>query len=382
MNKTSPYPLRFKPMLQYRNWGGVRLNKLLKGPSKTTDLIGEAWLLSDREGVMSVVANGPLKGQTLGDLMKSSPEALLGKLAKRFQHFPLLLKILDAREMLSVQVHPSGTRMDPLTPGETGKCEAWVVLEAGPASRIYAGLKPGTSLNDMKTALFAGKVVDCLEHFTPKAGDAVFLPGGTVHALGGDVLVFEVQQNNDVTYRLFDWDHVDPRTGRTRALQIEQGLASIDFSGAAAGLKVPGLVGTSVDQVIACLDFETYPAGLVVPTLEPSAEALAPPSLTIAESTGGVIAPSVAGEPPVRRERLFQCDHFFTRRSSGRAPFAVGTAGAMRVLVCTEGAGQVEHFAERYAMGKGDVLLLPAAVGACVFRPLDEVQLLEIGVPE
>jgi mannose-6-phosphate isomerase len=227
-----------------------------------------------------------------------------------------------------------------------------------------------------------GKVVDCLKGFTPKPGDAVFLPGGTVHSMGGDLLVFEVQQNNDVTYRLFDWGHVDSRTGQTRELQIEQGLASIDFSGAAIGLKVPGMVGTSVDQVIACMDFEARPAGLVVPSREPASESWAPATLTIVESTGGVIAPAVAAGPPVLREELFQCEYFFTCRSSGQVPFSVGTDGAMRVLVCTEGAGQLEHLGECYAMAKGDVLLLPAAVGACVFRPMDDVQLLEIGVPE
>ena len=193
---------------------------------------------SDRDDHPSLVANGPLKGRTLGQLLKQWPEQLLGKLAGRFRRFPLLLKFLDARDTLSVQVHPSDRQTNYLPAGETGKTEAWVVLEAGPESRIYAGLKPATTADDMRRAIANGTVADHLACFTPKPGDGVFVPAGTVHALG-DVVVFEVQENSDVTFRLYDWDHIDAKTGQPRPLQVEQAMACIDFAQGAIGPVVP-----------------------------------------------------------------------------------------------------------------------------------------------
>ncbi len=118
--------------------------------------------------------------------------------------------------MLSVQVHPSDANKSLLPPGETGKTEAWVVVEAAPESRIYAGLKSGTTPDDLRRALANGTVADDLVWFSPKPGDGVFVPAGTVHALGGDVVAFEIQQNSDVTFSLYDWDHVDAKTGQRR----------------------------------------------------------------------------------------------------------------------------------------------------------------------
>ncbi len=139
------YPLRFEPIYQYRLWGGRRLAELLTAPLPGDGPIGEAWLLSDRDDHPSKVAAGPLKGSTIRQLLEQSPEQLLGKLAGRFRRFPVLLKFLDAHEKLSVQVHPEDGQTDYIPAGESGKTEAWVVLEAAPDSRIYAGLKPGTT---------------------------------------------------------------------------------------------------------------------------------------------------------------------------------------------------------------------------------------------
>jgi mannose-6-phosphate isomerase len=323
-------PLRFEPIYQYRLWGGRRLADVLTAPLPSDGPIGEAWVLSDRDDHQSLVANGPLKGHTIGQLLKQWPEQVLGKLAGRFHRFPLLLKFLDARDMLSVQVHPSDRQTDYLPAGETGKTEAWVVLEAGTESRIYAGLKPATTADNLRRAIANGAVADHLVCFTPKPGDGVFLPAGTVHALGGDVVVFEVQQNSDVTFRLYDWDHVDAKTGQRRALQV--------------------------DQAIACIDF--------------------------AQGAVGPVIPAVEEVKPVLRERLFCCEHFGLWRLRGESPFMVGTAGRPRVLVCLAGDGQLEHDGANYAVGKGDVLLLPAVVGACGFRPRSAVSLLELSLPE
>ena len=192
------YPLRFEPIYQYRLWGGRRLADFLITPPASGP-IGEAWILSDRDDHASQVTDGPLKGQTFGQLLKQFPEQMLGRLAHRFQRFPLLLKFLDVHEMLSVQVHPTEADTNLLPAGETAKTEAWVVLEAKPESRIYAGVEPGTTAANLRLAVKNGTVAAQLAEFTPQPGDAVFLPAGTVHSLGGDVVVFEIQQNSDVT---------------------------------------------------------------------------------------------------------------------------------------------------------------------------------------
>jgi len=326
----SIYPLRFEPIYQYRLWGGRRLSGLLSAPLPGDGPIGEAWLLSDRDDHQSRVANGPLRGQTIGELMEEFRGQLMGKLAPRFHRFPLLLKFLDAREMLSVQVHPSDAHPDLIPAGETGKTEAWVVIEAGNRSRIYAGLKPGTTASDLRHSLVDGTIANHLVNIVPKPGNGVFIPAGTVHTLGGGVVVFEVQQNSDVTFRLYDWGHVDAKTGEPRPLQIDQALASVDF----------------------------------------------------ADSNGGLVTPSVMTTTLVERERLFDCEHFLLWRLRGESPFNVGAAEMPRVLVCIGGSGWLESAGSAYGIEKGEVWLLPAAAGACVFHPNSAVSMLEIAIPE
>jgi mannose-6-phosphate isomerase len=160
--------------------------------------------------------------------MEQSRERLLGRLSGQFARFPLLLKFLDVTKRLSVQVHPSDGHEELIPSGDTGKDEAWVVLTEGPEACIYAGLKAGSSAHGLRQAVVNGTVPGQLTSFAPQPGDAVFIPAGTVHSLS-DVVVFEVQENSDVTFRLYDWDHVDPRTGQPRPLQVEQALACIDF---------------------------------------------------------------------------------------------------------------------------------------------------------
>jgi mannose-6-phosphate isomerase len=253
----------------------------------------------------------------------------MGKLSSRFNCFPLLLKFLDAHEMLSVQVHPSDAHPELLPPGETGKTEAWVVIEAGNKSRIYAGLKTGTTAGNLRQSLDDGTIADHLVCIVPKPGDAVFIPAGTVHTLGDDVVVFEVQQNSDVTFRLYDWGHIDAKTKKPRPLQVDQAFACIEFGA----------------------------------------------------SEGGPVAARVETTAPVERERLFDCHAFLLWRLLGQDPFTVGAMEEPRVLVCIEGSGQVTHKGTPYAVGKGDVWLLPAEAGECAFQPSGEVTLLEIAIP-
>jgi mannose-6-phosphate isomerase len=201
MGQISLYPLRFEPIYQYRLWGGRRLANLLSAPLPGDGPVGEAWLLSDREDHPSRVTDGPLKGRSIGQLLHEWPEQLLGKPAGRFRRFPLLLKFLDVRDTLSVQVHPSDQQTKYIPAGETGKTEAWVVLEAGPQSCIYAGLKPAATAEVLRQAVANGTVADQLASFIPKNGDGIFIPAGTVHSLG-DVVVFEVQGRDISPIRL------------------------------------------------------------------------------------------------------------------------------------------------------------------------------------
>jgi mannose-6-phosphate isomerase len=328
MNRQTLYPLRFEPIYEYRLWGGRRLAELLAAPLPGDGPIGEAWVLSDRDDHPSRVANGPLKGRALGELMREFPEQLMGELAPRFSRFPLLLKFLDVYKMLSVQVHPADDRKDLLPAGETGKTEAWIVLEAAPGSRIYAGLKPGTTASELQNSLSDGTLPDHMVRISPRVGDAVFTPAGTVHSLGGDVMVFEIQENSDVTFRLYDWGHIDPKTGQPRPLQVEQAMASICYG----------------------------------------------------KSSAGLIAPIVEAATPICRERIFNDRHFLLSRLRGQSPFFVGSIDAPRVLVCVQGGGQLDYGAETYPVAKGEVWLLPAAVGICVVRPTEPITLFEIAI--
>jgi mannose-6-phosphate isomerase len=330
MNPQTIYPLRFDPIYQYRLWGGRHLAGLLAAPLPGDGPIGEAWVLSDREDHPSRVADGALRGQTIGQLMHEFPEQLMGELAGCFRRFPLLLKFLDVHEMLSVQVHPADDRANLLPAGETGKTEAWVVLEAAPGSRIYAGLRPGSTPANLRTALSNDTLAEHMVRISPKVGDAVFTPAGTVHSLGGDVLVFEIQENSDVTFRLYDWGHIDPKIGQPRPLQVEEAMASICYGKSAAGLVTP-----------------------------------------IVEATA-----------PICREQVFNDKHFLLWRLRGQSPFCVGTHDAPRVLVCVQGAGHLEHDGETYAVAKGEVWLLPAVVGVCTFRPTEPITLFEIAIPK
>jgi len=323
------YPLRFEPIYQYRLWGGRRLGAVLSAPLLGEGPIGEAWVLSDRDEHPSTVADGPLRGSSIRQLLQHSPERLLGKLSRKFTRFPLLLKFLDVKKKLSVQVHPSDAHRDLIPPGDTGKDEAWVVLSTGPAARIYAGLKADSSAQGLREAIADGTVPSQLMSFVPKAGDSVYIPAGTVHSLN-DVVVFEVQENSDVTFRLYDWNHIDPSTGQRRALQT--------------------------DQAIACIDFEQ---GAIVPE-----------------------SPAVEATAPALRETLIRSAHFRVTRIVAEVPFVVGEAAAPRVLVCLAGNGQLEHAGGQYPFRKGDVLLLAAEVGACACRPHGAASVLELSLPE
>jgi mannose-6-phosphate isomerase len=219
------YPLTFEPIFKERIWGGRRLEQLYGKPIPANVPIGESWEITDRPEGVSVVKNGPLKGKTLNWLVENHSEELFGK--KFSGNFPLLIKILDAQEKLSLQVHPPA-KLAPLLGGEP-KTEMWYIVHAEPGAELYVGLKRGVTRAEFEQKIKAGTVADCFHRVPVKTGDAMFLPSGRVHAIGAGLVLFEVQQNSDTTYRVFDWNRVD-KSGKARDLHVKESLASIDFN--------------------------------------------------------------------------------------------------------------------------------------------------------
>jgi mannose-6-phosphate isomerase len=220
------YPLTFQPIFKERVWGGRRLERLYGKALPAGATIGESWEISDRPGDVSVIANGPLAGRDLRWLMASHSAELLGTAQPMGGRFPLLVKLLDAQDKLSLQVHPPADRAAQL--GGESKTEAWYFAATEPGAEIYAGLRRGTTRADFEQRLRDGTVAECFHRLPVQRGDAMFLPSGRVHALGAGSVLFEIQQNSDTTYRVFDWNRVG-LDGQPRALHVASALASIAF---------------------------------------------------------------------------------------------------------------------------------------------------------
>lgn len=219
---TELYPLLFTPVFMQRVWGGRKLaawfREMPEGP------VGEAWVLSGHPQGPTPVANGPLAGETLSSLQERFGAALLGTrgLAAADKGFPLLFKLLDCQDDLSVQVHPDD-HYEGLPPGERGKTEMWVVLHADPGAQVVYGLRPGVTANDFGQAVSDGRTMDVMRTLPVQAGDVLFVPAGTVHALGKGLVVAEIQQSSDTTYRVYDYDRPG-LDGKPRPLHVDHAL--------------------------------------------------------------------------------------------------------------------------------------------------------------
>ncbi len=216
------YPIRFEPIYKDYIWGGDRILTKYQRTEKAPERAAESWEISDREEGMSKVANGPHKGKTLHALMKEMGEELMGK-ERKFEKFPLLLKIIDAKENLSIQVHPNELSAEFLK-GEP-KTEMWVALEP---SVVFAGLKKGIGEPQMTEAMRMKKVEELLEKLELLPGEAAFIPGGRVHAICAGSLLYEIQQNSNTTYRLYDWGRLGA-DGKARPLHIKEGMEAISW---------------------------------------------------------------------------------------------------------------------------------------------------------
>ncbi len=222
------YPFVFRPIFKDRIWGGRELERLFGKKLPPGQPIGESWEISDRPGDASDIATGPLAGKNLRWLMEQHAAEILGDAKPAAAgRFPILCKILDARQKLSLQVHPPARQAQEFN-GEP-KTEMWFVADAAPDASLYVGLKNGVTRAEFENKVADGSVADCFHRIPVKAGDAMFLPSGRVHAIGQGLVIFEIQQNSDTTYRVFDWNRVG-LDGKPRELHIAQSLASIDFN--------------------------------------------------------------------------------------------------------------------------------------------------------
>ena len=318
------YPLTFEPIFKERIWGGRNLETLYGKPLPPGWRVGESWEISDRPGDESVIARGPLQGRTLRWLMEQCPAALLGPREPAPARFPLLIKIIDAQDTLSLQVHPPAAVAARL--GGEAKSEMWYVARAEPGAKLFVGLKKGVSRAEFEEKLAAQTVAECFHRIEVKEGDAMFLPSGRVHALGGGTVIFEIQQNSDTTYRVFDWNRVD-RDGKARALHVPHSLASIDFG-----------------------DF--------APALLPRAVSAAHP---------GTVRPLV-------RDELFEVK----LREWSEGDQMTLPAGQMRIFGVVKGALRMEGAGEAVEIAAGQFCLVPAQCERTVARAQSEVSFLDI----
>lgn len=284
------YPLTFEPILKERIWGGRNLERLYGKPLPPGKPIGESWEITDRPEGTSVIANGPLIGRDLRWLMEHHQTDLLGDAQAPNGRFPLLIKILDAQSVLSLQVHPPAPAANRL--GGEPKTEMWYIADATPTAELYVGLKHGVTRPEFEQRVRDGTVAGCFHKIHVRRGDAMFLPSGRVHAIGAGNVIFEIQQNSDTTYRVFDWNRVDDQ-GKPRELHIDESLQSIDFDDYEPGLVNAEFKGDSaknrvlVDDPLFWVREHQLPAGARVDSENRQARIIAVLSGGLKISGGG-----------------------------------------------------------------------------------------------
>lgn len=246
-------PLRFLPLYQTRVWGGRHIESLLGRALPDAQPYGESWELCDRAEAQSIVKGGPLDGKTLHKLWSTHRVEIFGHRFANYTavRFPILLKILDCCDKLSLQVHPPAA-VAALLKGEP-KTEMWFVAHADAGALLYAGLKRGVTREAFEHALAAGTVADVIHSIKPQRGDFMFVESGRLHALGAGLLIYEIQQNSDTTYRVFDWNRVG-LDGKPRAMHVAESLACIDFNDFEPAMQSPASDGA----MVRCDYFDTH----------------------------------------------------------------------------------------------------------------------------
>ena len=298
----------FEPGYFERIWGGTRLRGSLGLPTPEGKTIGEAWMVSDHATFESRIVNGPCAGETLHDLMRTDAVALLGRIPRPTPagRFPLLLKLLDSGDALSVQVHPDDECAARLGEPDVGKTEMWHVLEADPESRLICGLDPAVDADTFVASVKSDAVAELMNSFGVDEGTTVFVPAGVVHAIGGGILLAEIQQNSDLTYRIYDWGRVES-DGKPRTLHLDKAREAIKFG----------------------LPF------------------------------GGAATPVSAEEDGVRRDLLSQCPHFTAERLTFSGSIErVNDGASFHIILAVAGGVSVRELDEEVALKRGECVLV------------------------
>ena len=230
------YPLKFKPIYKERIWGGDNLRTFFNKDIPAGKKIGESWELADLPDNHSEIVNGCLAGKTIDEVLKLYPEEITGKSDYK-PPFPLLIKLLDAQDVLSLQVHPDSDACKRMGRGEP-KTECWYMIDVADGACIYKALKDGTTPEEFRQAIKDGSCAELLKKVPVKQGECHFLPSGTVHAIGAGLLIAEIQQPSDTTYRVFDWNRIDENTRAGRELHIEDAIESTHFDSSKDNLSV------------------------------------------------------------------------------------------------------------------------------------------------
>ena len=321
------YPLCFKPIYRDYIWGGDRIIRTY-GRNEPPGIYAESWEISDRDDGMSLVRNGPLAGRSLRELVRMGGADLLGTRV-RSPVFPLLIKLIDSRERLSVQVHPNDETARRY--GGEAKTEMWYMLDAAPDAGVFAGLKAGTDETAFNRAMETKRFREILNRVPVKAGDAIFIPGGRVHAIDAGCLILEVQQNSNTTYRIYDWDRVG-NDGQPRPLHLAEARQVIDWTDAAGAKAHPRRI----------------------------------------EKTGLNERWEILESPYFRLERLVLAEPWTAR----------GDGSTFQVLFVATGRVRVEAGGGIEVLEPGTSCLLPAALRECVIRPVNSTaEVLRTTVP-
>ncbi|WP_121966103.1 type I phosphomannose isomerase catalytic subunit [Myroides sp. N17-2] len=316
------YPILFRPILKDRIWGGTKLKSIL-GKDIDSDEVGESWEISGISSDISIVANGEYEGLNLNELIDKYPVDILGEsiIARFDRQFPLLFKFLDAKEDLSIQLHPNDT-LAQRRHSSFGKTEMWYVMQADEGAKVVVDFKEGVQQEDYLEHLESKTLPSILKEIPVKKGDVFFIETGTVHAIGAGVLLAEIQQTSDITYRVYDWDRLDAQ-GNSRELHIDMALEAINYEEKTVELTYNKVVNTN-NHVVECPFF----------------------SVNYIPLSGTYT-------------KIKDTSRFY-------------------LYVCTEGKAEIIIGGETYFLNCGDTVLIPAAVSEIILK--GEATILEIFV--
>lgn len=319
------YPLKFEPITQYRIWGGNRLNAAVASELRIEKL-GEIWSISGVDGNISQIENGELKGRNLKGIISEYKERLVGKKVweKFGTNFPVLIKFIDAADRLSVQVHPDDRQAKELH-DSFGKSEMWYIMDADPDSELIIGFKEGVGKEDYKKHLENETLEEILNRIKVQKGDAVYIPAGRVHAIGAGVVLAEIQQTSDVTYRIYDYNRID-KNGQKRELHTDLALSAIDFE----------------------------PVKEVKTNYNKDENQFSP---------------------------LIESVYFETKIFSGNKEISFRDNEQIRIYICTSGSAEFISDGNSTVLNPYQSLLLPAEISNYQIRPTAEVSLVEVVIP-